>query len=110
MELSFFDEIGRCDPEHGSSNHLVGESEISPQEHIIYGCEQESWDADADCHDEELGSCPHFNIRSEEHTSELQSRFDLVCRLLLEKKKQDVWWAEPPSTKPHERVKVVAFW
>src|SRR5699024_12214216 len=29
------------------------------------------------------GSMP----RSEEHTSELQSRFDLVCRLLLEKKK-----------------------
>src|SRR5438067_9811033 len=30
----------------------------------------------------------HFAaMRSEEHTSELQSRFDLVCRLLLEKKK-----------------------
>src|SRR5207247_10526744 len=29
-----------------------------------------------------------FNSRSEEHTSELQSRVDLVCRLLLEKKKQ----------------------
>src|SRR5699024_11410011 len=28
-------------------------------------------------------------VRSEEHTSELQSRFDLVCRLLLEKKKMD---------------------
>src|SRR5699024_6662572 len=28
-----------------------------------------------------------LDIRSEEHTSELQSRFDLVCRLLLEKKK-----------------------
>src|SRR5699024_12874098 len=28
----------------------------------------------------------HFQRRSEEHTSELQSRFDLVCRLLLEKK------------------------
>src|SRR5689334_14037996 len=27
------------------------------------------------------------NIRSEEHTSELQSQFHLVCRLLLEKKK-----------------------
>src|SRR5699024_12237206 len=27
------------------------------------------------------------SVRSEEHTSELQSRFDLVCRLLLEKKK-----------------------
>src|SRR5207249_10485455 len=28
--------------------------------------------------------------RSEEHTSELQSRFDLVCRLLLEKKKERI--------------------
>src|SRR5207247_10864455 len=28
------------------------------------------------------------NPRSEEHTSELQSRVDLVCRLLLEKKKE----------------------
>src|SRR5207249_11230150 len=28
-------------------------------------------------------------VRSEEHTSELQSRFDLVCRLLLEKKKYE---------------------
>src|SRR5699024_12883209 len=28
-------------------------------------------------------------LRSEEHTSELQSRFDLVCRLLLEKKNAD---------------------
>src|SRR5699024_12856779 len=29
-----------------------------------------------------------IELRSEEHTSELQSRFDLVCRLLLEKKKK----------------------
>src|SRR5690606_42015432 len=29
-----------------------------------------------------------FDLRSEEHTSELQSRENLVCRLLLEKKKQ----------------------
>src|SRR5689334_24477092 len=29
--------------------------------------------------------------RSEEHTSELQSQFHLVCRLLLEKKKDDVY-------------------
>src|SRR2546421_4758374 len=28
------------------------------------------------------------HVRSEEHTSELQSRSDLVCRLLLEKKKK----------------------
>src|SRR5207249_5622952 len=33
-------------------------------------------------------ACPPVRtaMRSEEHTSELQSRFDLVCRLLLEKK------------------------
>src|SRR5690349_24018847 len=30
--------------------------------------------------------CRHNQLRSEEHTSELQSRRDLVCRLLLEKK------------------------
>src|SRR5207249_9829418 len=30
-----------------------------------------------------------LEARSEEHTSELQSRFDLVCRLLLEKKNND---------------------
>src|SRR2546429_6008325 len=29
---------------------------------------------------------PRENVRSEEHTSELQSRLHLVCRLLLEKK------------------------
>src|SRR5690349_23326979 len=29
------------------------------------------------------------DLRSEEHTSELQSRRDLVCRLLLEKKKKE---------------------
>src|SRR5206468_6504151 len=50
-----------------------------------------SWDSRA--------ACPAFRIRSscrrtsssrsEEHTSELQSRSDLVCRLLLEKKKID---------------------
>src|SRR5207249_6659034 len=37
--------------------------------------------------------CPvssHLKERSEEHTSELQSRFDLVCRLLLEKKKKHI--------------------
>src|SRR3712207_8863893 len=31
-------------------------------------------------------------VRSEEHTSELQSRQYLVCRLLLEKKQTPKWW------------------
>src|SRR5690349_23937005 len=48
--------------------------------------------------------CPAFateaqtedvEARSEEHTSELQSRRDLVCRLLLEKKKKKKEAAEP---------------
>src|SRR5689334_24357714 len=32
-----------------------------------------------------------IDVRSEEHTSELQSQFHLVCRLLLEKKKPRSW-------------------
>src|SRR5438874_9526392 len=36
--------------------------------------------------------------RSEEHTSELQSRRDLVCRLLLEKKKR----TEAPASEPED--------
>src|SRR5438034_868741 len=35
-----------------------------------------------------LTSAPIVPLRSEEHTSELQSHSDLVCRLLLEKKKK----------------------
>src|SRR5690349_22716288 len=35
-----------------------------------------------------VGGARHTSDRSEEHTSELQSRRDLVCRLLLEKKKK----------------------
>src|SRR5699024_11908359 len=38
--------------------------------------------------------------RSEEHTSELQSRFDLVCRLLLEKKKYKIYIYRNSQTSP----------
>src|SRR2546422_6655957 len=38
------------------------------------------------------------SARSEEHTSELQSRLHLVCRLLLEKKKQDASLLAPAET------------
>src|SRR5690349_22563388 len=46
---------------------------------------------------------PHASrsrLRSEEHTSELQSRRDLVCRLLLEKKKKDT----EPNTRTYAIV------
>src|SRR5438094_6607051 len=39
--------------------------------------------------------------RSEEHTSELQSPYDLVCRLLLEKKKKIHMQYTPASTVAH---------
>src|SRR5207249_8701216 len=47
------------------------------------------------------GTQPYRWSRSEEHTSELQSRFDLVCRLLLEKKKKSTMLrsSSPRSTK-----------
>src|SRR2546429_4363054 len=43
--------------------------------------------------------------RSEEHTSELQSRLHLVCRLLLEKKKKNLHYLSEhysiPTARPH---------
>src|SRR5689334_25044756 len=43
---------------------------------------------DADVFEKDLPRVrPGQDVRSEEHTSELQSQFHLVCRLLLEKKK-----------------------
>src|SRR5207249_8465096 len=48
-------------------------------------------------------------VRSEEHTSELQSRFDLVCRLLLEKKKNNKNTLLPrsePNTYYHPRLEL----
>src|SRR2546429_5185672 len=49
------------------------------------------------CHVAKRRPHPGPNIRSEEHTSELQSRLHLVCRLLLEKKKTPYRPDQPPS-------------
>src|SRR5260370_4200704 len=45
--------------------------------------------------------------RSEEHTSELQSHLNLVCRLLLEKKKIPNPRSDPPPSAPHIHLLVV---
>src|SRR5690625_6790468 len=45
-----------------------------------------------------LGGITLLGIRSEEHTSELQSRGHLVCRLLLEKKKIKIFTCTTPTT------------
>src|SRR5438309_11464110 len=65
--LSLHDALPICpaDPEH-----VVGEDHVARRIPI---CRPEPFE------------CP---LRSEEHTSELQSQFHLVCRLLLEKKKR----------------------
>src|SRR2546422_3696137 len=46
--------------------------------------------------------------RSEEHTSELQSRLHLVCRLLLEKKKNIPYTADIGTTSTHTRTQIAA--
>src|SRR5256885_11070166 len=52
------------------------------------------------CHHIERGRGPGRG-RSEEHTSELQSPCNLVCRLLLEKKKKKLYNSLPESNVPY---------
>src|SRR5699024_11525192 len=53
----------------------------------ILAASEPFWERDWDKKTKQLLS----SKRSEEHTSELQSRFDIVCRLLLEKKKKTLF-------------------
>src|SRR2546422_8157167 len=48
-----------------------------------------------------ISSCPRWKQRSEEHTSELQSRLHLVCRLLLEKENTE----RPPAPNKREHFR-----
>src|SRR2546426_3214890 len=50
--------------------------------------EREVWKEMVNCALDSYGQCAQ-GVRSEEHTSELQSPCNLVCRLLLEKKKNN---------------------
>src|SRR2546428_8495320 len=63
--------------ERGRSVHLTdkGVETMSPQDPTLFVVP-------------DISHAIHELERSEEHTSELQSRSDLVCRLLLEKKKK----------------------
>src|SRR2546422_8440331 len=60
------------------------------------------------------GYIPHRRLvgrveRSEEHTSELQSRLHLVCRLLLEKKKKNKT-ENPAPPQPRARSRAHTLW
>src|SRR5256885_13223987 len=56
------------------------------------------WTLAGRAHGQRAGAC---HARSEEHTSELQSPCNLVCRLLLEKKKKN------DSTQPHRPYHII---
>src|SRR2546422_7573786 len=59
-------------------------------------------DSDCPCH----GGPGSGGTRSEEHTSELQSRLHLVCRLLLEKKKTKI--ATTPINVTPNRLPIIS--
>src|SRR5699024_11491469 len=62
------------------TNPTIGDEQRSVESFVL--------DRDADLYGHDVKV--EFVDRSEEHTSELQSRFDIVCRLLLEKKNSDI--------------------
>src|SRR5687768_18365938 len=57
------------------------------------------------CSDECASYLSNCSGRSEEHTSELQSRLHLVCRLLLEKKKKK----KKTKIKLYNRIKIIYY-
>src|SRR5438034_9423199 len=70
----------RSDPQ--SLEAMDGSRAVGQRHERRLGCGAEAVRVPGEC-------CPgHREPRSEEHTSELQSHSDLVCRLLLEKKKK----------------------
>src|SRR2546427_1010137 len=75
-----FDDVGK-DSAHVAILHAAGDDErlFGAQFHL---------------------DCPGRRVRSEEHTSELQSQSNLVCRLLLEKKKKTYNTTLPGRTCP----------
>src|SRR5690554_7395642 len=65
----------------------AGTDQVLRKQRVHHGHQQQGIGARADKM-EIIGNAGGFRARSEEHTSELQSRPHLVCRLLLEKKKK----------------------
>src|SRR6266498_4813402 len=78
----------------GSTKLMLGSSPsatVSRNDLVVTGIPRTSLSPGANrCQNGKYFS-PHSARRSEEHTSELQSRPHLVCRLLLEKKKKKIY-------------------
>src|SRR5689334_23671426 len=74
----------------GSSVDLSGDREVVVAEHVAQDDRRPAKEAASEGVRHVADAWPRDVVRrSEEHTSELQSQFHLVCRLLLEKKKQN---------------------
>src|SRR5699024_11405338 len=92
LELSTFNAVSGAKPRSTLSDRKASRTELvsTPPKSMSNA---EGGLAPPDCvsnADESIAATlRRYRIRSEEHTSELQSRFDLVCRLLLEKKKYE---------------------
>src|SRR5437868_12018274 len=71
----------------GNALELSERGEVTVQVRVVARTAATAGDYPNTAHSLVAGPAPREMLRSEEHTSELQSRFDLVCRLLLEKKK-----------------------
>src|SRR6267143_4993070 len=56
---------------------------------------------------DDAGKSLNIFLRSEEHTSELQSQFHLVCRLLLEKKKKKLTNSSTKKKKTKKETKTI---
>src|SRR5690606_40921584 len=79
---------GGADDLGGELGPLGGEQQcLRPRCHVL-AVQEDLADLLADLGAARLADHPDHATRSEEHTSELQSRENLVCRLLLEKKKK----------------------
>src|SRR5260370_6977674 len=65
------------------------EVQVSDHHHVGNATQPLALEAGLEPRTEPPVPVPPCNARSEEHTSELQSHLNLVCRLLLEKKKHD---------------------
>src|SRR5438105_8192820 len=78
------------DGDRGATRHYPAGQRVTHEltERLEHPSEQRVEEAPRAPQREHQRSEPPFDVRSEEHTSELQSRVDLVCRLLLEKKKK----------------------
>src|SRR5438876_5636468 len=76
----------RSDSAKGESNRKVWIA-ISSDEGKTFATEKPAWSENTGF---SVAKVLPSSLRSEEHTSELQSPVHLVCRLLLEKKKQQI--------------------